>query len=133
MYALLAQGTLGSGDWSLELPFTDTRLTLLTDKQYTIPLLLFGLTLWGAFRAVNMPTFAEFLIATEAEMNKVSWRTRRRLFQDTVVVLVTVFLMTVFLLAVDLFWGWLLSLPRVGILPSKADTEKKQEQQDVRW
>ena len=33
----------------------------------------------------------DFLIATEAEMNKVSWTTRKRLVKDTIVVLVTVF------------------------------------------
>ena len=47
-------------------------------------------------------------------------------------VLVTVFLMTMFLLVVDLFWGWLLSLSYVGVLPSKAETQQKQEQKDVR-
>ena len=78
MYSLLFQGVLGAGDWSLDLPFTDQHLTLLTDKQYTIPLLLLALTFWFAFRSVNMPTFAEFLIATEAEMNKVSWSTRKQ-------------------------------------------------------
>ena len=29
--------------------------------------------LWFSFRLVNMPPFADFLIAVEAEMNKVSW------------------------------------------------------------
>ena len=51
--------------------------------------------LWRAWRGmVNFPAFADFLIATEAEMNKVSWTTRKRLVQDTIVVLTTVVLMT---------------------------------------
>ncbi len=33
--------------------------------------------LWLAWRVVNVPSFADFLIATEAELNKVSWTTRR--------------------------------------------------------
>ena len=41
-------------------------------------------------------------IATEAEINKVSWTTRKRLIQDTTVVLVTVFLFTLFLFVVDI-------------------------------
>jgi len=61
------------------------------------------------------------LIATEAEMNKVSWSTRRRLYQDTIVVLVTLAIMTLFLFVVDMFWGWLLSRSIVGVLPSKTD------------
>mgnify|MGYP003579247066 CR=1 FL=1 len=45
-----------------------------------------------------------------------SWSSRKRLVQDTIVVLVTVVLMTLFLLLVDMFWGWLLST----VLPSVA-------------
>lgn len=77
-------------------------IPLLPHVPYTLPLLLLALTLWGAWRLVNYPPFADFLIATEAEMNKVSWTTRRRLFQDTIVVLVTLLLMAGFLLFVDL-------------------------------
>ena len=29
--------------------------------------------LWATYRSVNLPAFADFLIAVEAEMNKVSW------------------------------------------------------------
>jgi preprotein translocase SecE subunit len=54
------------------------------------------------------------LIATEAELNKVSWTTRKRLIQDTVVVLVTVLLLTVFLFVIDQFWGFILS--HIGVL-----------------
>ena len=81
-----------------------------------------------------MPTFAEFLIATEAEMNKVSWSTRKQLTQDTIVVLVTTFLMTAFLFLVDVFWGWLLSQSWIGVLPGKSETNKaKTEQQAPKW
>jgi preprotein translocase SecE subunit len=83
---------------------------------------------------VNVPTFAEFLIATEAEMNKVSWSTRRRLAQDTVVVLLTTLIMTLFLLVVDLFWGWLLSRSTVGVLPSRSTGQHKgQEVREQKW
>ena len=98
-------------------------------------MLLVLLVGWFAYRVVNLPTFAEFLIATEAEMNKVSWTSRRRLYQDTIVVLVTTVLLTLFLLVVDLFWGWLLSRQTVGVLPSKAtDTQQKAGQrEETRW
>ena len=45
---------------------------------------------------------------------------KKRLAQDTVVVLMTTLLMTLFLLVVDLFWGWLLSRAVVGVLPGAA-------------
>ena len=34
-----------------------------------------------------MPAFADFLIAVEAEMNKVSWPTRTELFRGSMVVI----------------------------------------------
>jgi preprotein translocase SecE subunit len=105
-------------------------LTLLPDVKYTLPLLLGALGLWGAWRLVNVPAFADFLIATEAELNKVSWTSRRRLFQDTVVVLVTVVLLTVFLFVVDFFWGAVLQWKPIGVLKlpeGTGQTEQKAE------
>jgi len=124
IYSLTFQGILPT-DWVLALPFeTPSSLTLLPDANIAVPVILLGLVLWCAWRIVNVPTFAEFLIATEAEMNKVSWSPKKRLAQDTVVVLTTTLLMALFLLVVDLFWGWLLSREIVGVLPSKAGTDK---------
>jgi preprotein translocase SecE subunit len=91
-------------------------LTLLPHVRYTLPILLAALALWFAWRIVNVPSFADFLIATEAELNKVSWTTRRRLIQDTIVVLVTVILFTVFLFVVDVAWGKILSWDRIGVI-----------------
>src|SRR5262249_52769323 len=84
-------------------------ITLLPSVQFTVPLLLLAGSLWLAWRVVNMPTFADFLIATEAELNKVSWTTQRKLVQDTIVVLVTVLLMAVFLFGMDWTWKVVLS------------------------
>lgn len=127
VYSLIYQGIIRP-NWMLELPFDGGKFALVPDAQFVLPILLIGLTLWIAFRMVNMPMFAEFLIATEAEMNKVSWTNRKRLAQDTVVVLVTTVMMTLFLLFVDLFWGWLLSTEIVGVLPSRSATKDQQVQ-----
>ncbi|MFM1801806.1 MAG: hypothetical protein RJA81_1158, partial [Planctomycetota bacterium] len=62
-----------------------------------IPLILAVISGWFLFRLINFPTFAEFLIATESEMNKVSWTTSTDLKRITSVVLVTVVLMTTYL------------------------------------
>ena len=122
VYSLISHQML-DGNWDLPIPFTNGfTLTLLTDLGYSVPLLLGIATFWIAWRAVNAPSFADFLIATEAEMNKVSWSTRKRLVQDTIVVLITVLLLTVFLFTVDLFWSWLLSRPFIGVLPPKTQT-----------
>lgn len=61
---------------------------------------------WFGFRIVNYPPFADFLIAVEAEMAKVSWPTRTELFRATIVVLVTMVVMAVALLAFDVVWQW---------------------------
>jgi preprotein translocase SecE subunit len=95
---------------------TFATLTLLPSLPITIPLLLLAISLWLAWRIVNMPTFADFLIATEAELNKVSWTTQRRLVQDTVVVLVTTLLLAVFLFAMDQTWRVILSWKPIGVL-----------------
>ncbi len=102
-------------------------LTILPSLQYTLPLLLIAGTLWLSWRVVNYPAFADFLIATEAELNKVSWTTRRKLMQDTVVVLATVFLMAVFLFAMDQAWSHLLSWKQIGViqLPQDSGEAKK--------
>ena len=105
------------------------RLTLLPALQYTLPLLLIGLALWVAWRVVNYPAFADFLIATEAELNKVSWITRPRLIQDTIVVLVTVFLMAIFLFSMDQLWRVVLSNWPINVLQiNRESTDKSAEQ-----
>jgi preprotein translocase SecE subunit len=115
----LSNQTVLEGDWVLNLPYTGLALTLLTDIRHSLPLALGVGVLWLSWRVVNMPAFADFLIATEAEMYKVSWSSRKRLIQDTIVVLVFVILMTLFLMLVDFFWGWVLSLRPIGVLPER--------------
>jgi preprotein translocase subunit SecE len=79
-----------------------------------VPLLLAAALGWIIWRFIQYPPFADFLIATEAEMNKVSWTTRDDLYRATVVVLVTVVLMSVYLFGVDLVWSRLLQF--IGVL-----------------
>jgi preprotein translocase subunit SecE len=69
---------------------------------------------WLIFRLVQYPPFVEFLIATEAEMNKVSWTSRDDLYRATSVVLTTVLIMAVFLFGVDWVWSNLLQI--IGVL-----------------
>ena len=61
---------------------------------------------WASYRLINVPRFADFLIAVEAEMNKVSWPTRGELFRASLVVLVTIFVLAVVLFGFDFIWGW---------------------------
>jgi preprotein translocase subunit SecE len=82
--------------------------------RFGIPSAL-GLALaWILYRTVQYPPFADFLIATEAELNKVSWTTTEDLKRSTAVVLSTVLLMSFFLFGVDWLWSSLLQL--IGVL-----------------
>jgi preprotein translocase SecE subunit len=105
-------------------PRVDNGITLLPDLEYTVPLILIVASLWLAWRTVNHPTFADFLIATQAEINKVSWTPRRALIRDALVVLVSLVLVTIFLFVVDLFWSAVLSSRYIAVLP----TEKEQQE-----
>lgn len=78
-----------------------------TTRAYVIPAVLALVGFWIAYRIVNMPRFADFLIAVEAEMNKVSWPTRTELIRSSVVVLVTMFALAAVLLVFDAFWVWM--------------------------
>jgi len=68
----------------------------------SVGLALFGL--WFAYRLVNYSHFADFLIAVEAEMIKVSWPSNKELYVTTVVVITVMILMTVALCIFDLTW-----------------------------
>jgi preprotein translocase subunit SecE len=72
--------------------------------QYGLPGVLLLAGLWLCFRLVNMPAFADFLIAVEAEMNKVSWPTRHELFRGAAVVLITILFLAVVLFGFDMMW-----------------------------
>lgn len=76
--------------------------------QFGLPGVLLALGLWASYRLVNLPAFADFLIAVEAEMNKVSWPTRGELYRASMVVLLMIFSLAVILAAYDYFWAVLL-------------------------
>jgi preprotein translocase subunit SecE len=71
---------------------------------YGIPGVLAVIGLWAAYRAVNLPVFADFLIAVEAEVNKVSWPSWSETFRWTLVVIVMIFSIGLMLWCFDLLW-----------------------------
>jgi preprotein translocase subunit SecE len=77
--------------------------------QFALPGVLLLAGLWAAYRVVNVPSFADFLIAVEVEMNKVSWPSRSELTRASMVVLVVIFALAAILAAYDLLWKVLLS------------------------
>lgn len=71
---------------------------------YSVLLGVAAVGIWFAFRAVNYSVFADFLIAVEAEMNKVSWPSRKELWNSSLVVMFVIFAMALFLFVFDAVW-----------------------------
>ena len=78
-----------------------------------VPVGLFVILALLSFWLVNKRSFADFLIAAEGEMKKVSWSSRQEIAVSTFIVIVVVIIMAVLLGTTDLgfrtFFSWLLS------------------------
>ena len=72
--------------------------------SYYLPGILCLAGWWASYRIVNMPNFADFLIAVEAEINKVSWPTRGELFRASMVVLICIIMLALILYSYDIIW-----------------------------
>jgi preprotein translocase subunit SecE len=76
--------------------------------RFLVPGILLAAGLWFCFRLVNMPLFADFLIAVESEMAKVSWPTTSEVVRSSTVVIALIFALAAILAAYDLFWWFVL-------------------------
>jgi preprotein translocase subunit SecE len=85
------------GAWSLSEFLQDKRPVF----HYLVPFVLLIAGVWASFRIVNMPSFADFLISVEGEMNKVSWPSRVELFRASMVVMVVIFFLAATLFMYD--------------------------------
>lgn len=97
------------GAWRLNVYLRATLDDSQTALAYAIPAIVLAIGVWIGYRLVNLPTFADFLIAVEAEMNKVSWPSQPELIRASIVVIVLIFGLTVVLFAYDNVWALLLS------------------------
>ena len=72
--------------------------------RFGLPGILLMIGLWTSYRTMNVPGFAAFLIAVEAEMNTVSWPRRTELFRGSSVVLITIVSLAAVLFTFDAIW-----------------------------
>ncbi|GAA5508047.1 preprotein translocase subunit SecE [Novipirellula caenicola] len=72
-----------------------------------IPMVALAIGVWIGYRLVNWPQFADFLIAVEAEMNKVTWPAKDELIRASVVVIFTIFFLAVALFLFDVVWQFI--------------------------
>jgi len=81
--------------------------------EIMVPAVLFVVLALVIFWLANKASVADFMIAAEGEMKKVSWSSRREIAVSTVVVIMVVIFMAVLLgvtdLSFQLFFSWLLS------------------------
>ena len=75
--------------------------------QYGIPTVAVVLLGVLMLKVVNRQKSADFLIATESEMKKVSWSSKKEIVGSTKVVIVTAFIMAAILFAVDIIFIFL--------------------------
>ena len=78
-----------------------------------IPSVLLAAGLWLGFRLVNWPRFADFLIAVEAEMNKVTWPSKGELIRASSVVIFTIFFLAIVLFLFDVVWQFVFSFLKI--------------------
>ena len=85
--------------------------TILADRlppvRVGVPTLIALAGAWCAWRVVNYPKFADFLIAVEGEMDKMSWPDWTYLWRALGVVLTMLILFTAYMFICDVFWNWL--------------------------
>jgi preprotein translocase subunit SecE len=101
--------------------FVHNKLTLIQAVEENLylrtllPVLVLVAAAYGIFWAVaRQPKVVEFLIATEGEMKKVNWSSRREVWGATKVVIVTVFALAFMLFVVDTIFIFFFS--SIGVL-----------------
>jgi preprotein translocase subunit SecE len=93
------------GDWLPEMS-TTTAMAI----RYLGPALVLVAGVWLGYRLVNYAPFADFLIAVEAEMNKVTWPSQTEMIRSAIVVIVIMFGLAVVIFAYDNILRVLLAL-----------------------
>ena len=107
-----SSNTCGSGSASMSLPVMSSGGGAMSPDmgvlRFLVPGLLLAAGLWFVFRLVNYPPFADFLIAVETEMTKVSWPSVDEVIRSSAVVIFLIFALAAILAAYDLFWWFVL-------------------------
>ena len=93
----------GGGEGAIAMPGADLGVV-----RFLVPGLLLAAGLWLCYRLVNMPRFADFLIAVESEMAKVSWPSKSEVVRSSAVIIFLIFALAAILAVYDLFWWFVL-------------------------
>jgi preprotein translocase subunit SecE len=93
------------GAWGLSQKFLGYAMTRPPLVRYGVPTLLVAAMAVLGFWIVNRPRSADFMIATESEMKKVSWSSRREIAGSTKVVILTTVILAALLFGVDMLFA----------------------------
>jgi len=110
LFSAMALGVIGAGVLGGTL---EGRVNIYL--QYGIPVAVVLALGAGMLWIVNRPKSADFLIATEGEMKKVSWSSKKEIIGSTKVVIVTTFILAAVLFCVDITFKVLFQM--VGLWP----------------
>jgi preprotein translocase subunit SecE len=94
--------------WQIHVYMKAVMVSVPLAVTYSLPLVLLLMGIWVGYRIVNLPAFADFLIAVEAEMNKVSWPSRVELVRSSMVVIILMFGLAIVLFLYDAILNYLL-------------------------
>jgi preprotein translocase SecE subunit len=85
------------------------------DKHIALGIALIFLAAYSiwAFWFTNKPKTVDFLVATDSEMKKVNWTTRKELIGSTKIVILFMFLIAIYLFVCDLLFGGFFKLIHV--------------------
>ena len=83
-----------------------SRLSLVGNQwvQNLTPAFLWAVLAWFVYWASNRPSLANFLIAAEGELKKVSWSNRQQVVASTMIVVFVVATMSMLLGAIDVIF-----------------------------
>jgi preprotein translocase SecE subunit len=86
----------------------DTRIALIVSLVFLV-----SYSIWG-YCFTNKATTVDFLIATDSEMKKVNWTSRKDLIASTKIVIIFMFIIAIFLFGSDMLFGALFH--SIGVL-----------------
>jgi len=84
--------------------------------QVLVPFVLFAVLGFFAFWLVNRPSVADFMIAAEGEIKKVSWSSKKEIAVSTFIVIAVVVFMAILLALTDVFFQFVFRF--INLLPS---------------
>jgi len=100
----------GLGCWRLYTILADVSVPGLSKQtsfliSRLVPAALFAILAFLVYWLLNRPVVADFLIAAEGEMKKVSWSSRKEITVSTIIVIVVVIMLAVLIGLTDLIFS----------------------------